>query len=204
MFAAWESLDMEAVLQNWHEDGYLWSMMNTEKTQGHEKLREHLNRLMSTCTRLNIEVQNYVVNGDTYMCECIDDFDTETGGHGYIPTARVMTVRDGKVDQWRDYYNRATLMAAMGVEEFDPKQGKKLMPEDKNSSSYKVSNLFDPISIRSINFRNRIGVSPMVQTSSYDGFANNWHLVHLGSRAVGGAGLVMTEATAVEKRKDLP
>ena len=40
----------------------------------------------------------------------------------------------------------------------------------------------------------------MVQTSSYDGFANNWHLVHLGSRAVGGAGLVMTEATAVEKK----
>ena len=36
----------------------------------------------------------------------------------------------------------------------------------------------------------------MVQTSSYDGFANNWHLVHLGSRAVGGAGLVMTEATS--------
>ena len=39
----------------------------------------------------------------------------------------------------------------------------------------------------------------MVQTSSNDGFANNWHLVHLGSRAVGGAGLVMTEATAIEK-----
>ena len=44
----------------------------------------------------------------------------------------------------------------------------------------------------------------MVQTSSYDGFANNWHLVHLGSRAVGGAGLVMTEATAVEKKEGLP
>tara|TARA_Y100001936_G_scaffold92495_1_gene91008 strand:- start:1678 stop:2121 length:444 start_codon:yes stop_codon:yes gene_type:complete len=131
MFKAWESLDMNAVLDNWHEEGYLWSMMNTEKTQGHEKLSVHLDRLMSTCTRLKIEVQNYVISGDTYMCECIDDFDTETGGHGYIPTARVMTVRDGKVDQWRDYYNRATLMAAMGVEEFDPKQGKKLEPEDK-------------------------------------------------------------------------
>ena len=44
----------------------------------------------------------------------------------------------------------------------------------------------------------------MVQTSSYDGFANNWHLVHLGSRAVGGAGLVMTEATAVEKKEGSP
>ena len=62
MFKAWESLDMKAVLDNWHEDGYLWSMMNTEKTQGHEKLSIHLDRLMSTCTRLKIEVQTYVVS----------------------------------------------------------------------------------------------------------------------------------------------
>lgn len=57
--------------------------------------------------------------------------------------------------------------------------------------------LFTPISIRSITLPNRIVVSPMCQYSSTDGFANDWHLVHLGSRAVGGAGLVFTEATAV-------
>lgn len=57
--------------------------------------------------------------------------------------------------------------------------------------------LFDPLQIRSIRFRNRIGVSPMCQYSSEDGFASEWHLVHLGSRAVGGAALVMTEAAAV-------
>ncbi|HEY4798591.1 MAG TPA: NADH:flavin oxidoreductase/NADH oxidase [Bacteroidia bacterium] len=57
--------------------------------------------------------------------------------------------------------------------------------------------LFSPIKIRGITFRNRIGVSPMVQYSSEDGFANDWHLVHLGSRAVGGAALVLSEATAV-------
>ena len=62
-----------------------------------------------------------------------------------------------------------------------------------------MPDLFDPIKIRSITFRNRIGVSPMVQTSSLDGFADDWHLVHLGSRAVGGAGLVITEATAIQK-----
>ena len=45
--------------------------------------------------------------------------------------------------------------------------------------------------------RNRIAVSPMCQYSSIDGFASDWHLVHLGSRAVGGAGLVLAEATAV-------
>ena len=57
--------------------------------------------------------------------------------------------------------------------------------------------LFDPLLIRGITLPNRIAVSPMCEYSSKDGFANDWHLVHLGSRAVGGAGLVFTEATAV-------
>ena len=58
--------------------------------------------------------------------------------------------------------------------------------------------LFSPLSIRGVTLRNRIGVSPMCQYSACEGFANDWHLVHLGSRAVGGAGLVCAEATAVE------
>ena len=57
--------------------------------------------------------------------------------------------------------------------------------------------LFDPIEIRGAVLRNRIVISPMCEYSSRDGFASNWHLVHLGSRAVGGAGLIFTEATAV-------
>jgi len=57
--------------------------------------------------------------------------------------------------------------------------------------------LFQPTSLRSIEFRNRIGVSPMCQYSSTDGFATDWHLVHLGSRAQGGAGLVIMEASGV-------
>lgn len=58
--------------------------------------------------------------------------------------------------------------------------------------------LFSPLKIRSLTLPNRIAVSPMCEYSSEDGFASDWHLVHLGSRAVGGAGLVMTEAAAVE------
>lgn len=57
--------------------------------------------------------------------------------------------------------------------------------------------LFEPITIRNITLKNRLVVSPMCQYSSIDGFANDWHLVHLGSRAIGGSGLVFTEATAV-------
>lgn len=60
--------------------------------------------------------------------------------------------------------------------------------------------LFEPLKIRDVVLRNRIGVSPMCQYAARDGFANDWHLVHLGSRAVGGAGLVLTEAVAVEPR----
>jgi 2,4-dienoyl-CoA reductase-like NADH-dependent reductase (Old Yellow Enzyme family) len=60
--------------------------------------------------------------------------------------------------------------------------------------------LFQPLTQRGVTFRNRIAVSPMCQYSSEDGFANDWHLVHLGSRAVGGAALVLMEATAVEAR----
>ena len=60
--------------------------------------------------------------------------------------------------------------------------------------------LFSPLTIREVTLRNRIGVSPMCQYSAEDGFPSDWHLVHLGSRAAGGAGLVMVEATAVEPR----
>ena len=59
------------------------------------------------------------------------------------------------------------------------------------------SHLFQPLTVKSVTLRNRIGVSPMCQYSSEDGVATDWHLVHLGSRAVGGAALVIAEATAV-------
>lgn len=58
--------------------------------------------------------------------------------------------------------------------------------------------LFTPLRIREIEFKNRIAVSPMCQYSARDGHPTTWHLVHLGSRAVGGAALVMTEATGVQ------
>jgi 2,4-dienoyl-CoA reductase-like NADH-dependent reductase (Old Yellow Enzyme family) len=57
--------------------------------------------------------------------------------------------------------------------------------------------LFEPLTLRSVTLRNRIGVSPMCQYSSTDGFANDWHFVHLGQFAVGGAAVVLTEAIAV-------
>jgi 2,4-dienoyl-CoA reductase-like NADH-dependent reductase (Old Yellow Enzyme family) len=61
-----------------------------------------------------------------------------------------------------------------------------------------MSALFTPFSLRGVTFKNRVVVSPMCQYSSEDGFANDWHLVHLATRAVGGAGLVIVEASAID------
>ena len=63
-----------------------------------------------------------------------------------------------------------------------------------------MPHLFEPLTIRGITLRNRIGVSPMCMYSYTDGFSNDWQVVHLGARAVGGAGLVIAEASAVEPR----
>src|SRR6202158_1206964 len=60
-----------------------------------------------------------------------------------------------------------------------------------------MSALFSPLRLRDVTLRNRVAVSPMCEYSSVDGFADDWHVVHLGSSAVGGAGLVFTEASAV-------
>jgi 2,4-dienoyl-CoA reductase-like NADH-dependent reductase (Old Yellow Enzyme family) len=68
------------------------------------------------------------------------------------------------------------------------------------TKSEQRTHLFTPLTIKSVTLRNRIGVSPMCQYSSVDGLLNDWHLVHLGARAVGGAALVMVEATGVEPR----
>jgi 2,4-dienoyl-CoA reductase-like NADH-dependent reductase (Old Yellow Enzyme family) len=66
-----------------------------------------------------------------------------------------------------------------------------------NFAEENMAHLFDPLPIRGITLKNRIAVSPMCQYSSDDGFANDWHLVHIGSRATGGASLVFMEASAV-------
>ena len=61
------------------------------------------------------------------------------------------------------------------------------------------SDLLSPLTIRGVTLRNRIAMSPMCQYSAREGLADDWHLVHLGSRAVGGASLVVVEATAVTR-----
>src|SRR3954469_1667971 len=72
-----------------------------------------------------------------------------------------------------------------------------ILPAELYRKERIMSQLFSPLTIRGVTFKNRIFVSPMCQYSSDDGLPTDWHLVHLGSRAVGGAALVIVEATAV-------
>jgi len=69
-----------------------------------------------------------------------------------------------------------------------------------SSSDQAATSLFDPFTLRGVTMRNRVGVSPMCTYSAEGGLANPWHVAHLGARAIGGAGIVMAEATAVEPR----
>ena len=62
------------------------------------------------------------------------------------------------------------------------------------------SHLFSPLKIRDLTLENRLVISPMCQYSAGDGIANDWHIVHLGKFAQGGAGVVFTEAAAVQRR----
>lgn len=79
----------------------------------------------------------------------------------------------------------------------EPRHHAGCQSEVDHDRSFPDFDLLSPLSIRGIKLKNRIVVSPMCQYSSENGFADDWHLVHLGSRAVGGAALIFTEATAV-------
>jgi 2,4-dienoyl-CoA reductase-like NADH-dependent reductase (Old Yellow Enzyme family) len=90
-------------------------------------------------------------------------------------------------------HNEFAHLSAPGLEEEESQGGHCTAHQSINP----MTHLFDPLPIRDLTFFNRVFVSPMCQYCSTDGFANDWHFVHLASRAVGGAGLVLTEATAI-------
>ena len=78
-----------------------------------------------------------------------------------------------------------------------PPSGNILISPNEDVNLEKIPKLFHPLKIRGLTLKNRIGVSPMCQYTSTNGFLTDWHLVHLGSFAIGGAALIIQEATAV-------
>jgi len=100
----------------------------------------------------------------------------------------LLKARRGKISNWRCFRRSGDTLVARQ----ETGDRRVAIPMTKLAPD-----LFSVLTLRDVHLRNRIGLSPMCQYSSVDGFANDWHFVHLGSRAVGGAALVMTEAAAV-------
>src|SRR6202051_1798083 len=92
---------------------------------------------------------------------------------------------------------RATTAPGCRTPETARLHGSKSIIEHPSPLTQPTNQLFSPLKLRSLTLPHRIAVSPMCEYSSIDGFASDWHFVHLGSRAIGGAALVVTEANAV-------
>ena len=114
MVQAWNQLDLDKIVNTFSEDGVLQSMM-TEPVKGRKALREHLAGLIAGATRLELKLKNVAATGNTVFLERVDDFDFK-GHHGAVPVVGVMEISGGKVKVWREYYDQASLLRAMGVE----------------------------------------------------------------------------------------
>lgn len=113
MVKAWNTLNLDMIVDTFSEDGVLHSVM-IEPIQGRPALRAHLGAFLVGVTRLDLQLKNVAVVGNTVFLERVDDFDYK-GKHGTVPVVGVMEISDGKVKVWREYYDRAQLMREMGI-----------------------------------------------------------------------------------------
>jgi len=114
MVQAWNELNLDKMIDAFSEDAILHSMM-IEPIKGRKALREHLGRLLQGATRLELQLKNVAVVGNTVFLERVDDFDYN-GRRGVVPVVGVLEIEDGKVKVWREYYDRAQLLKEMGLE----------------------------------------------------------------------------------------
>ena len=119
MVDAWNKLDLDRIVNDFTEDGVLHSVM-IEPIKGREAIKKQLEPLIAGSTRLELRIKNVAQVGKTVFLERVDDFDFK-GRHGAVPVVGVMEIENGKVKVWREYYDRAELLTALGM-----------MPEKKN------------------------------------------------------------------------
>ncbi len=119
MVDAWNKLDLDRIVNDFTEDGVLHSMM-IEPIKGREAIRKQLAPLIAGSTRIDLRIKNTAQVGKTVFIERVDDFDFK-GLHGAVPVVGVLEIENGKVKVWREYYDRAELLTALGM-----------MPEKKN------------------------------------------------------------------------
>jgi limonene-1,2-epoxide hydrolase len=111
MIDAWNEMDWERVYDLFAEDGVLHSVMR-EPIVGREVIRTRLDTLFAGLERIELQITNIGAVNDVVMFERVDDFDYN-GKHSRLPVVGVMEISNGKVDVWREYYDKASLMAAL-------------------------------------------------------------------------------------------
>ncbi len=113
MFAAWDTLDWDRVVDLFADDGVLHSVMQ-EPVVGREAIAERMAILGSKCERLTLHVKALGIIDGRVFVERVDDFDFD-GHHGEVPVVGALRMADGRVTEWLEYYDRPTLLAGMGV-----------------------------------------------------------------------------------------
>ncbi|GEM_PF-1762262 len=116
MVNAWNDLDVPAIANLFAEDGRFQSMMQPEATVGRANIEAQFAGLLNGASALELKLVNIAVNNDVVFLERVDVF-TFRGKEGSVPVVAVLEIRDGKVQEWREYFDRASLLSEMGVEE---------------------------------------------------------------------------------------
>ena len=120
MIDAWDARDWKLVTDLFTDDGVLHSMM-IEPIVGKENIRMRIDLLGAGTERITLHIHNMAVTGNTVFIERTDDF-VFNGHAGKVPVVGVLEVEGDKIKVWREYYDRAELVAAMGLkEDFHPK-----------------------------------------------------------------------------------
>ena len=115
MIAMWDNRDGDGITDMFTEDGVLHSMM-IEPIVGRDEIRPRMKFLVDNATHMHINVRNWAVSGNTVFIERTDEF-TFKGHSGKVPVVGVLVVEGDKIKEWREYYDRAELLEAMGMKE---------------------------------------------------------------------------------------
>ena len=117
MVNAWNARDVDAIADLFAEDGRFLSMMEPPKPrEGRETIRRAWGELLADVSDIELQLRNIAVSGNSVFLERLDVF-TYKGKSGRVPVACVLEIRNGEVQEWREYYDHASLMREMGVED---------------------------------------------------------------------------------------
>ena len=113
MFAAWDTLDWDQVVDLFADDGVLHSVMQ-EPVVGRAAIAERMAILGAKSERLTLHIKALGIIDGRVFAERVDDFDYD-GHHGEVPVVGILRMDGGKVTEWLEYYDRPTLLAGMGI-----------------------------------------------------------------------------------------